>query len=83
MIVVNMTLLGNLFQLQQIDKWYKNATFTNAFEFKFANEEIKLVLEKEQMKDDWTIFPRNHPCTVGNCFTIIPIWLHWLVQIAY
>ena len=63
---VNMTLLGNLFQLQHINKWYKNATFSNAFEFKFANEEIQLVLEKEQTKDDWTISPRNHPCTVRN-----------------
>ena len=69
-----MTLLGNLFQLQHINKWYKNATFSDSFEFKFASDEIQLGLEKEQMKDNWTIFPRLHPCIVG--INILPIWLH-------
>ena len=63
--VVNMKLLGNLFQLQHISKWYKNATLFHSFEFKFVNEAIHLLLEKELMKDGWTISPRNHPCIVS------------------
>ena len=59
-----MTLFDNLFQLQHINKWYQNATFSEAFEFKFANGEIQLGLEKEQVKDSWTIFPRSYPCIV-------------------
>ena len=62
---VNMALLGNLFQLQNISKWFKNATFCDSFEFKFVSEEIHLVLEMEQTKEGWTIFPWIHPCTVS------------------
>ena len=56
--------IGNPFQLQHVNKWYRNATLFEAFEFKFANEEIQLVLEKEQVKDGWTISTRSHPCIV-------------------
>ena len=61
---MNMTLLGNLFQLQHINKWYENATFSDSFEFKFANEEMQLALEKKQIENKWIISPRIHPCTV-------------------
>ena len=78
-----MTLLGNLLQLQHINKWYEKATFSEAFEFKFASEEIQLVLEKKQMEDSWTICPRKHPCTVCITFLISYLYTHvaaWIVQ---
>ena len=62
--VVNVTFLGNLFQLQHISKLYKNAAYTGGFEFKFASDEIQLVLEPKQMQDNWIISPQSYPCTV-------------------
>ena len=73
-----MTWLRNLFRLQHINKWYQNATFSEAFELKFANEEIQLGLEKEQVKDSWTISPRSHPCIV--CIKYFTYMAAWLVQ---
>ena len=46
-------------------KWYGKATMSSQFEFKFKNGEIKLDLDKKQSKDNWTILPHKHPCTVG------------------
>ena len=62
--IVNVTLLGNLFQLQHISKLYESATYIGEFEFKFVSDEIQLVLEPKQMKDNWTISPQTYPCTV-------------------
>ena len=69
--VVNMKLLGNLFQLQHISKQYEHATLFNAFEFKFARDEIQLVLEQTQTQDGWIISPQSYPCTVRNYITIV------------
>ena len=63
--IVNMTLLGNLFRLQQIKKYYKNATCFATVVFKFTSEKIQLGLGKQQTEDNWVIFPHIHPCTVS------------------
>ena len=63
--IVHMTLLGNLFRLQQIKKYYENATCYATVEFKFMGEKIQLGLEKKQIEDNWVIFPRIHPCIVS------------------
>lgn len=63
--IVNMTLLGNLFWLQHIDRWYSSATRPERFEFKFTSGKIELVFEDAQMmKDNWTIYLTYHPCIV-------------------
>ena len=77
---MNVTLLGNLFQLQHISKLYENAIYTGGFDFEFTSDEIQLVLEPKQMKDNWIISPQSYPCTVRitlwlSRFNIIPIWL--------
>ena len=64
--VVNMKLLGNLFQLQYISQQYDDAILLYLFDFKFASDEIQLVLEQTQTKDNWIISPQSYPYSVRN-----------------
>ena len=68
---MNVTLLGNLFQLQHISQQFEHATLFNAFDFKFASDEIQLVLEQTQTKDNWIISPQSYPCTVRDYIMIV------------
>ena len=49
-----------------MNTWYDVDNRSEKFEFKFNNGVIELDLKKEETKDNWTIYPHKHPCTVST-----------------
>ena len=69
--VVNMKLLGNLFQLQHISEQYENAILVGEFNFDFVSDQLQLVLEQTQTINNWIITPQSYPCTVRKYILIV------------